>query len=126
MDRATGPNKPPTIADRPLRFHTTYYERFFMLCVNVKLNGELAKLNGVDSRSLILSASSQPSWQISGESFLSSVSEAGKEYGMDHVAKLRCAVSPMFEVEFAGAKNIAAFLKSLSESKFQNSLKTQF
>ena len=126
MDRSTGPKKPPTIADRPLRFHTTYYEGFFMLCVDVKVNGEQAKLSGVDSRSLILSASCQPSWQISGQSFLSCVSEAGKENGIDHVAKLRCALFPMIEVEFARTKNIAAFLKSLSESQFQNSLKTQF
>ena len=126
MDRATGPKTPPTIADRPLRFHTTYYERFFMLCVEVEVNGEQAKLSGVNSRSLILSASCQPSWQISSESFLNSVSEAGKEYGIDHVAKLRSTISPMMEVEFAGTKNIAEFLKSLRESKFQNSLKAQF
>ena len=124
MDRATRTNKPPTIADRPLRFHTTYYERFFMLCVDVKVNGEQAKLSGDDSTSLILSASCQPSWHISSESFLRCVSEAGKEYGIDHVAKLRCGLSPMIEVEFAGTKNTAEFLKSLRESKFQNSLIT--
>ena len=60
------------------------------------------------------------------KSFLNPVSEAGKEYGIDHVAKLRSAISPMMEVEFAGTKNIAEFLKSLTESKFQNSLKGQF
>ena len=126
MDRATGVKKRPTIADRPPCFHTTNYERFFMLCVDVKVNGKQAKLSGVNSRSLILSASHQPSWQMSSESFLSSVSEAGKEYGIDHVAKLRCGPSPMVEVEFAGAAKIAEFLKSLRESKFQNSLTTKF
>ena len=126
MDRATGPKKLPTIADRPLRFHTTYYERFFMLCVDVKVNGKQAKLSGVDSKSLVLSGSCQPSWQISGEIFLRCVIEAGKEYGIDHVAKLRCGLSPMIEVEFAGAKKIAEFLKSLRESNFQNSLTSEF
>ena len=126
MDRAPSPDKSPTIADRPLGFHTTYYERFFMLCVDAKVNGKQAKLSGVDSRSLILSASRQPSWQISSESFLSSVSEAGMEYGIDHVAKLRSALSPMIEVEFAGAENLAEFLKSLRKGNFQNSLKIQF
>ena len=125
MDRATGLKKPPTIADRPLCFHTTYYERFFMLYVDVIVNGEQAILSGVDSRSLTLSASRQPSWKLSGESFLSYVSEAGRKHGIDHVAKLRCGQVPIMEVEFASRKGIVEFLNSLREDKFQDSLKTQ-
>ena len=120
MDRETGPEEVSTMADDPLLFHTTHYERFFMLCVDLKVNGKQANLSGVDSRSLILSASHQPSWQISVESFLSAADEAGKKYGIDHVAKLRHGHLHMVEVEFASKKTITEFLNSLREKTFQN------
>ena len=125
MDCATGPKQLPTAADHPLLFHETHHERFFMLCVDLKVNGEQANLSGVDSRSLILRASHQPSWKISSESFLSAADEAGKKYGIDHVAKLRCGHLPILEVEFASRKTIMEFLKSLRKRKFQNFLETQ-
>ena len=122
MERPTGRKELPTIADRPLCCHTTHYERFFMLCVDLHVNGEKAELSGANSRKLILSPPNKQSWQISSEGFLNAANEAGKKYGIDHLAKLRCGHLPMMEVEFVGTKDITEFLQSLSEGKFQECL----
>ena len=125
MDRATGRKQRPTIADRLLCYHTTHYERFFLLYVDLEVNGEKAELSGVNSKRLFLGAPHQPSWQISSESFLSATNDAGQKHGIAHVAKLRYGLLPMMEVEFAGRKDITEFLKSLRESNFQKCLETQ-
>ena len=122
MDRVTGRKQVPTIADRPLCLHTKHYERFFLLCVDLKVNGQSAKLSGVDSRRMLLSVSKQGSWQVSSEHFLSAVNEAGKKHGIGQLGRLRCGQLPMMEVDFASSKDIEEFLKSLSESKFQKCL----
>ena len=124
MDRETDRKELPTISDHALLYHTTHYERFFMLYVDFNVNGEKAELCGVDSKSLFLSAPSPPLWQISSGSLLSAANEAGKKYGIGHVAKLRCGHLLMMEVEFVGGKDIAEFLKSLSEGNFQECLET--
>ena len=125
MDREGDPKEPPRIADRPLRYHTTHYERLFMLYVDLEVNGEKAKLSEVDSKSPVLSAASPTSWRISSESFLSAANEAGKKHGIGHVAKLRCGDLPMMEVEFAGTRDITEFLESLREGNFQKCLEME-
>ena len=125
MDRANDLEEVPTSADRLLRYNTTHYERFFMLCVNVKVNGEQTKLSGTDSKSPFLSAPNQPLLKLSSEKMLIAASEAGRKYGIAHVARLRCGHSSVIEVDFADTEDIAKFLQSLSEKNFQECLERQ-
>ena len=128
MEHASGRKQLPTIPDRPLYCHTTHYERFFMLCVDLHVNGEKAELGGVNTRRETIFGPPKKriklSWQISGEAILSAASEAGKKYGISHVAKLRHGDLAMMEVEYASTKDITEFLQSLSEGKFQKCLET--
>ena len=125
MDRANDLKEVPTSAERLLRYNTTHYERFFMLRVTVKVNGEQAKLSGTDSKSPFLSAPNQPFLKLSSEKMLIAANEAGRKYDIANMARLRCGHSSVIEVDFADTEDIEKFLQSLSENHFQECLESQ-
>ena len=125
MHQANDPKEVPTIADCLFRYQTTHYERFFMLCVDFKVNREQTNLSEVDSKSPFQSSPNQPSLKLSNEELLSAAKEAGRKYGMAHVARLRCGYSFVMEVDFADTEDITTFLQSLSENSFQECLESQ-
>ena len=80
----------PTLGDLPVCCHTTRYERFFLLSLDLRVDGEKAKFSGTNTNRLYLSAPKQQSWQIPCESLLDWADVAGKEYGISRVARLCC------------------------------------
>ena len=99
MDRATDGRQRQAIAAHSLRHHTILYERFFVLCIDLKVNGDNTKLSGVDSRRMLLSAPKRGSWQITSEHLLGSVNEAGKKHGIGQLGRLRCGQLPMLQCD---------------------------
>lgn len=103
-------------------FLTTHYECFFLLTVDMSVNKHCLKFDGVSGNSLKLKDPHQLSWNVLTESFLKAASDAGKKHGISHVARLCYGRGPMLEVDFAGCKNVDAFLKSVVKRKFQTDL----
>ena len=124
MDRKVETKEFPTVGDLPVCCHTTRYERFFLLSLDLRVNGENAKFSGINSSRLYLSAPQQQSLEIPCESLLTWAEAAGKEYGIVRVARLCCGDLPMMEVDFPSKNAIATLLKSLREGKFQMRLET--
>ena len=124
MDRSTDRKEFPTLGDLPVCCHTTRYERFFLLSLDLRVDGEKAKFSGTNSTRLYLGASKQQSWQIPCESLLNWAGAAGKEYGISRVARLCAGKLPMMEVDFPSKNAIATLVKSLQEGKFQARLET--
>ena len=125
MNRVVDAKDLPTIADLPVCCHTTRYERFFLLSLDLRVNGEKTKLSGVNSKRVCLSAFQQSSWQVSSENLLNAANVAGKKYGISRVARLCCGRLPMMEVDFSDRNEIAIFLDSLRDCKFQMSLERE-
>ena len=125
MDCAADCKEFLTLDDLPLYCHTIRYERFFLLSLDLSVNGEKAELSGINSNRLYLRAPQQPSWQIPCEILLTWAEAAGKEYGISRVARLCCGQLPMMEVDFPSKNAIATFLKLLKqcEDNFQMRLK---
>ena len=125
MDRSPDEKKFPSLGDLPVCCHTTRYERFFLLSLDLRVDGEKAEFSGNDSNRLYLSGPQQHSWQVPCESLLNWADEAEREYGISRVARLCCGKLPMLEVDFPSKNAIATLLKSLHEDKFQGCLKTR-
>ena len=125
MDRSPEKKGFPSLGDLPVCCHTTRYERFFLLSLDLRVDGDKAKLRGTNSNRLYLGAPQQQSWQVPCESLLSWAYVAGKEYGISRVARLCCGELPMIEVDFPSKNAIATLLKSLHEGKFQACLKAR-
>ena len=124
MDRSVETNEFPTLGDLPVCCHTTRYERFFLLSLDLRVNGEKAKFSGINSSRLHLRTPQKQSTKIPCESLLTWAEAVGKEYGIVRVARLCCGELPMLEVDFPSKNAIAKLLKSLSDSKFQMRLET--
>ena len=124
MDRPPEAKEFPSLGDLPLCCHTTRYERFFLLSLDLRVDGEKARFSGTNSNRLYLSGPQQQSWQVPCENLLTWADAAGREYGISRVARLCCGELPMLEVDFPSKRAIATLLKSLQEDKFQTCLKT--
>ena len=124
MDCNVETKKFPTLGDLPVCCHTTRYERFFLLSLDLRVKGEKAKFSGINSSRLYLSDPQKQSLEISCESLLTWADAAGKDYGIGRVARLCCGELPMMEVDFPSKNAIATLLKSLQERKFQVRLET--
>ena len=124
MDRSSERKEFPTLGDLPVCCYTTRYERFFLLSLDLRVDGEKTHFSGTNSNRLYLSAPKQQSWRIPCESLLAWAEVAGKEYGISRVARLCSGELPMMEVDFPSKNAIATLLKSLHEGKFQARLET--
>ena len=119
MDRSPEEKEFPSLGDLPVCCHTTRYERFFLLSLDLRVNGEKAKFSGTNSNRLYLSAPQGQSGQVPCESLLSWADTAGREYGITRVARLCCGELPMMEVDFPSKNAIATLLRSLHETSFK-------
>ena len=124
MDHHVEAKEFPTLDDLPVCVHTTRYERFFLISLDLRVRGEKAKFSGMNSSRLYLRAPQEQSWKIPCESLLTWAEAAGKEYGIGRVARLCCGELPMMEVDFPSKNAIATLLQSLRERKFQIRLET--
>ena len=116
----------PMESELPLRCHTTRYERFFVLSLDLRFDRQKAELSGIDSNRVYLRVphGQQPSWLVPCETLLTWAEAAGKECGISHVARICCGRLPMMEVDFPSKSAIVTLLKSLREGNFQKHLQT--
>ena len=101
--------------------HTTFYEHFFVLTVDFRLDGEPMRLQGIAQQLLKLTCV-QKGLAFTQATLLSAVTEACVKHGAFHVPRMRCGETAIFEVDFMSNKALHAFLSALDNGQFESSL----
>lgn len=104
-----------------LNVHTTFYEHFFVLVLDIRTAGETLQLQGLNQQLLKLTCS-QKGFAFSQATLLSAVSEACVKHGAFHVPRMRCGELPIFEIDFISSKSLHTFLSALGNGQFEGLL----
>ena len=105
----------------PFNIHTTYYQSFFLLSVDIKLGGESIQMEGINSEDLFFRIPNSRD-KLESQVLKDAVTAVANHCGVYNVARIHYGHCTLFEVDFTKAKKIEQFLRMIKCYNFQSQL----
>ena len=109
----------------PILSHTTHYQSFFLLCVDVKIAEEPLQIEGVSSSSWYFRGRSGVV-KLSDKDIFKTLASTSRKHNVHNVARQHCGKCPILEVDFSNKRSLHSFLQSLRDNIFQSDVAKSF
>ena len=109
--------------DQLLHIHTNFYRDFFMICVEIQVDGERLQLQG-PSTNLVLHCP-HLNCSISQQFLLECVNEGCLKHGVQRIARMKCGPDPLFELDFPTNRSLNVFLTASEHGGVQQHIQCE-